>query len=947
MIFANLPQGGGGGGQGSGGGGGGSQHDTANVIGTFLNFEAPQVHPIVVSDDGARLYAVDTADARVSIFDLTQPGSPKLLTEIAVGIEPVSVRARTSDEIWVVNHTSDSVSVISISSGVVTDTIACKDEPCDVVFAGTPARAYVSSAGAKTIQVFDAATHALITNIPVLGVQPRSLAVSGDGTKVYASITLSGNRSTVIPASMAPPQPPPTNPAFGPPPQTGLIVSSTDPLWAGSIPYTVSDNDVAVISTASNTVTNYYTDLGTVNFAIGVQPTTGNIFVANTDSHNVTRFEPNVRGHAVDNQVVRIAAADGTVTKFDLNPGISYANPNNPAALALALAQPTDLVFLPDGSALYVASFGTDRVAKMDPASGNILARIEVGNTPGTLVDSRNKRGPRGLAMHPGAGFLYVMNRISNTIGTINITNSTLVAETAVSGYDPTPLAIRTGRGFLYDAKLSGNGTMSCATCHIDSDTDREDWDLGDPDGAGVSIPDPANIYGISFMHPEKGPMFTQTLKGLSQGSNPLHWRGDRSSFLAFSAAFQTLLGGTALNATDMQAFSDFILTCNFESNPNLALDRTLPLTLNGANPTNGMDLYINGSATTPIGACNSCHHLPLGTGSKIVNKTVLGQEQGLKVPQLRTNYQKVDFNNAPGAMSLAGFGLSHDGAFSSIQGFLSNPVTFGALASDAAAQNDIASFCLCIDTNTAPAVGYSRTVNASNAASAGVTSDLATLIARAELGEIDLIAKGLSDGVIHGFLYVPLAQRFQSDQSSYGPFILADLIQKAQSGSVITFMGVPKGSGQRMGIDRNLNGVPDYDEANLIFLEDFGTPTPACAGNVHLVSNSQPLVGNSDFAFMCNNVSPNNLALVLISSGLGIKNGVDFYGMTLWIDLNATELYALDMVADDLGFGFAPVAIPNNPNLKGNKYAAMVITLNPCAPFGVAGSQGAKFKIN
>ena len=53
-----------------------------------------------------------------------------------MGIEPVSINPRTRDEAWVVNQESDSVSIVSVSEGIVIDTICCKDEPSDVVFAG-------------------------------------------------------------------------------------------------------------------------------------------------------------------------------------------------------------------------------------------------------------------------------------------------------------------------------------------------------------------------------------------------------------------------------------------------------------------------------------------------------------------------------------------------------------------------------------------------------------------------------------------------------------------------------------------------------------------------------------------------------------------------------------------------------------------------------------------
>src|SRR5580698_2159129 len=97
--------------------------------GAFVNFESSQTNPVRLSPDGTRLFAVDTPDARVSVFDVSRTNQPVLIAEIPVGIEPVSVNPRTNDEVWVVNQESDSVSVVSVSKGIVTDTLQAKDEP--------------------------------------------------------------------------------------------------------------------------------------------------------------------------------------------------------------------------------------------------------------------------------------------------------------------------------------------------------------------------------------------------------------------------------------------------------------------------------------------------------------------------------------------------------------------------------------------------------------------------------------------------------------------------------------------------------------------------------------------------------------------------------------------------------------------------------------------------
>src|SRR5215212_70511 len=195
----------------------------------FVNYEGKQTAPVRLSPDGSRLFAVNTPDNRLSVFDVSSPHNPILIAEIPVGVEPVSVNPISNDEAWVVNEVSDSVSVVSVSQNVVTDTLYVKDEPADVAFAN--GRAFVTCARNNQIAVFDAVTHASITNIPVFGENPRSLCVNSNGTRIYAAFALSGNCTTIIPLDRAPAPPPPTNPNLPPPPQVSLIVNATDPAW--------------------------------------------------------------------------------------------------------------------------------------------------------------------------------------------------------------------------------------------------------------------------------------------------------------------------------------------------------------------------------------------------------------------------------------------------------------------------------------------------------------------------------------------------------------------------------------------------------------------------------------------------------------------------------------------------------------------------------------------
>ena len=174
---------------------------------TFTHFEARHTHSIGLTPDGTRLLALNTNDGRLSLFDISNAANavPVLIKEIPVGLEPISLRARTNDEVWVVSEVGDSVSVVSLGRALVVDVLRASDEPADVVFA--QGKAFVSCARNNLLRVFDGVGRQELASIALHGLVPRALATDGAGTKVYAAFLHSGNNTTVLPSSQAPPQP--------------------------------------------------------------------------------------------------------------------------------------------------------------------------------------------------------------------------------------------------------------------------------------------------------------------------------------------------------------------------------------------------------------------------------------------------------------------------------------------------------------------------------------------------------------------------------------------------------------------------------------------------------------------------------------------------------------------------------------------------------------------
>ncbi len=115
---------------------------------SYTLFESGQVRPLAMSPDGSQLFALNTPDNRMEIFDISVDGLT-LTSSVIVGMEPVALAARSNGEVWVVNNVSDSISIVEVSGGKaqVVRTLLVGDEPMDIVFAGeNKNRAFITTA---------------------------------------------------------------------------------------------------------------------------------------------------------------------------------------------------------------------------------------------------------------------------------------------------------------------------------------------------------------------------------------------------------------------------------------------------------------------------------------------------------------------------------------------------------------------------------------------------------------------------------------------------------------------------------------------------------------------------------------------------------------------------------------------------------------------------------
>ena len=818
---------------------------------SFVNWENPHVHPLHITPDGSKLLAVNTPDNSLLVFDITG-ATPNQIASIPVGLDPVSVRARTNNEVWVVNHVSDSISVVNLSQEKVIATLKTDDEPADVVFAGSPQKAFVSASQANKLNVFDPASlSASPQSILINGEDPRALAVSNDGSEVYVAIFESGNGTTVVTGGKRngfevdlvrrpegpygginlPPNngteynPPINTNILAPPPVSMIVRKDNSDRWmddnngdwsrfiSGDLAglggtrggrvqgWDLPDRDVAIVNANSLSVS-YQTRLMNANMALTVHPSSGDVTVVGTDATNEIRWEPNLNGTFVRVNLARFKpGASNNI--IDLNPHLDYSVPSiSQSQRNQSIGDPRGIAWNPTGTRAYISGMGSNNVVVIDN-NGNRTGRIEVG------------QGPTGIVVDGGNNRAFVLNKFDASISSISLSNETETSRVAF--FDPTPEAIKKGRPHLYDTHAtSGLGQASCASCHIDGRTDRLAWDLGNPAG------EPTPLRGFNRLRtavveadqpPIKGPLLTMTLQDIV-GHPSMHWSGDKPDMGHFANAFAALQGDDApLDNQSIAEFETFLDSIHIPGNPYRKLDNNYATDVQIPGP-NGTVARVGNAATGSQefeNNCRSCHHGHSGRGDMLRFDEGFGVGIALRPPMWRNFHERFGLWFDDATASNSGFGFQQDGSFDSthnesrsanMMAFMLSfngrfPYTPDGL--DEGNQSK----------DTHAAVGSQ--VMLSGAVSSSDSQQLAQFFSMADDESIGVIVKGIVDGESRGYAYVG-QNKFQSDRESE-TLTTTQLQAKAEAGNDLVYTAVPAGSELRIGIDRDLDGEFDRDE--------------------------------------------------------------------------------------------------------------------------------------
>ncbi len=823
-----------------------------NRDGYLPPFEEQPVRPMALSSDGQELWVVNIPDARVAVFDATNPtaaGGPQLLDEVGVGLGPVTIQPRPNAspaEMWVVSTSSNAVFVVDEATRRVITAIRVEHEPADLVFDAGGDFAYVSLAASNQIAVIDAGNRSVTNRIefdsvlPVVGgsrlhvEEPLTLML--EGSNLYGLSHLSGNGTVANPKVC--PNPPGNDIACFP----GTGVPGMAQLWDvyNADPTTPEPPDRDVlrfdVNSPGSAGTTVVWRAGTLNFDL--QRGGSDLVVSNVDLRNdkilTEQLYPKDTVELGKPAIHRVSVSpEATAATSNLN--VAHFDLNDPANIHGALAAqdyrcsfPTQMAFNAAGDRLYVACYGTNNVAVLDYPPTQVVAELRSAAT----VGDKTGFGTHGLLLDETRGVVYSYEQGDGSLQVyaanpgLGTVNAPLHATPAPIGFDITPANVEAGRFHFNNAANSAFGTESCATCHYRGHIDAIAWDLSDvsgdlPDQTGQPLP--PNDRG--FFRDNKQLKVTMSLRGIEE-TPPFHWRGDRDDLKAFGDAQVGLLGGEALSDAQLQEIDDFVFPLSYRPNPDQNFDRsydaqaldglscfTNPLSLTRGADTNGGTIDLS---------CEDCHSMAgfSGTNNQVNNDG--GQDVLIAgdATQLRGLWDKASDQYAYSGsaqepiLPVSGWGFGNSSVFDTVSHFVE--VAGGGLGGQP--QKDaVKAFFAQFDTGMAPTTAYAWTMDGVSAFN--IPQSAAQLIVSAGAGDNDVIVRGWIDfqaGAGPQTVEMLLVGNlYYTDTTGVGPFNANQLIAYAQGGNaVLTFIGTPVGMGYRLAIDREMDFAFDGDES-------------------------------------------------------------------------------------------------------------------------------------
>lgn len=562
----------------------------AGRLGTGGHYKSPI--RLALSRDGARLYVTCEGSHSLQVVDTKRR---KVIGEVPVGKWPYDVLLdREERRVFVSNRRSNDISVIDTETLEVVRTVKTGDDPHGLALDRDERALYVANTTSNNISVIDTETWTERKRLAG-GMGPFEAVLSPDGRYVYVS----------------------------------SLYSNPVPFRTPPIP------EVTVIEARSQIVvdrkplhsTNVLQDLafspdGRLAFVALAQPKNlipeTQIYQGWMSTYGLGMIEVRERGRTA--QVV-------------LDDMAFYAT--DPFGLAMS----------PDGRYLYVTSSSVDIVSVVDLKRVKDLFEVRAGRIEASeeklnryardlgiseaYVVKRIRTGynPKGIVVSADGKYVYVANRMSDSITVIDARRLEAIEDIALGGPKQETLT-RRGERLFNSASISFQNQLSCNTCHPEGHLDRLTYDIA-VDGLGANL------------------VVNKTLRDI-QDTAPFKWNGKNPDLFRQDGprAAQLVFRSHGYLQEDLRALVAYIESIPLPRNPRVGNPELTPAQRRGK--TIFERPYTNDGRYIPIGnQCITCHPPPLYT-NRLSYDVGVQAEHDLKgsfdVPQLKGVFNRAPF---------------------------------------------------------------------------------------------------------------------------------------------------------------------------------------------------------------------------------------------------------------------------------------------------------------
>jgi YVTN family beta-propeller protein len=424
---------------------------------------------MALSRDGRRLFVTCENSGEVLVLDT---GVRKVVTSVKTGENPFGVVLSPDESrLYVSNRGDDSVTVFNAGSMEIIRHIPVGNDPHGLMTDETGRYLFVANMGTDDVSVIDTGDLTEIKRLET-GRSPFGIAISPDHRFLYVSSQLS------VPVPLR-----------------------TPPI----IELTVIDAKRQIVAGRQQ----LFSTLVGQNLA--VSPDNRFVVVALELPKNLLPETQVYQGWMVTHGfAIAETGPQGRVAYFLLDEANLY------------YADPFGVAFSPDGQRLYISSSGVNAVTAIDMKrlAGLLQAKDgKIGLSDEAIsLNARNlglsseyvqariptQNNPKDIVFAPDGRWIYVANRLSDSIQVIDAGNNQVAGAIDLGGPRIETVLRRGARLFNYSS-ISFQKQLSCNTCHPENHLDGLVYDIVAPEeGIGQNLVDNRTMKGIANTGPYK-----------------------------------------------------------------------------------------------------------------------------------------------------------------------------------------------------------------------------------------------------------------------------------------------------------------------------------------------------------------------------------------------------------------------------------------------------------